>query len=487
VNCPSCGNRFQTPVEQILDVRVDPSVRNRLISGSVNVAVCPSCGTGGALNIPFIYHDPEEEVALLYLPVDAGPNEVERQKAAGRLTRQLMDAMPPEERKGYLLQPETFISMETLIKRVLELEGVTEEDMERSQRQREFVGELLQAEADDWPEMLEENEAFVNEGLFAFLEYVMQLSAAQGAQGVQTADAEKLENLHTYLVEETEIGKTLARRTEIMRSFVENPSRDALLDALREAPDEETITMLIQSGAELLDYGFFQKLVKRIDEAESDEDEDAWREIRRTVMKLRDEMVEASESAAQERALLLGKLLASEDPKRMASSHLSELDDLFFAVMSAEMQRAQQEGDQKGVQELQQLAAVINEVMEGTMPPEIALTRRLLVAVTENKLDQQLKANRQLLTPQYLQFLASLEESMQEQGQDEAASRIAEIRSKASAYAGSAPAGQAEKAPAQSQIVQPQQPAGQGKPAQKQEPGSDSEERTPSGLIIAKR
>lgn len=476
VNCPSCGTRFQTPIEQIIDVRVDPSARNRMISGTVNVAVCPSCGTGGALNVPFIYHDPDEEVALLYLPVDAGPNEVERQKAAGRLTRQLMDAMAPEERKGYLLQPETFISMETLIKRVLELEGVTEEDMARSQRQREFVGQLLDADEEAWPEMLADHMDFVDEGMFAFLEYVLQVSAAQGAQPEQ---AEKVEALHTYLVEETETGKALARRTEILRGFIENPSRDALLDALRQVSDEETTMLLIQSGAELLDYGFFQKLVKRIDEAETDEAAEAWREIRRTVMSIRDEMMEASESAAQQRALLLGKLLASEDPKRMASSHLSELDDLFFAVMSAEMQRAQQEGDQQGVDALQQLAGVINEVMEGTMPPEIALTRRLLVAVTENRLDQQLEAHKQLLSPQYLQFLASLESSMQEQGQEEAAGRIAEIRAKAAAYTGSASQ--------PSQTVPPQPLIGEQQPEQKQKPQSGSEERTPSGLIIAKR
>ena len=133
VNCPACGTRFQTPVEQILDVRVDPDVRNRMLGGGVNVAVCPSCGTGGSLNLPFVYHDPEKEVALLYLPVEVGNGEIERQQAAGRLTRQLMDGLPQEERKGYLFQPETFLTIENVVKRVLELEGVTEDDMARNQ------------------------------------------------------------------------------------------------------------------------------------------------------------------------------------------------------------------------------------------------------------------------------------------------------------------------------------------------------------------
>ena len=34
VNCPACGARFQTPVEQILDVRVDPQAKSRIRSSN---------------------------------------------------------------------------------------------------------------------------------------------------------------------------------------------------------------------------------------------------------------------------------------------------------------------------------------------------------------------------------------------------------------------------------------------------------------------
>ncbi len=468
VTCPSCGTQFQTPVEQVLDVRVDPAVKNRVLSGNVNVAMCPACGTGGSLSLPFIYHDPDEEIALLYLPVEAGPNEVERQKVAGQLTRQLMESMPPEERKGYLLQPETFISMETLIKRVLEIEGISEEDMARGQRQREFFAELLQADQEQWPEMLSENAEFVDEGLFAFVEYVMQL-AASSAQ--QVADTEKLEALHEYLVEETELGQELARRSEIVQGFVEDPTRDALLHALTEAPDDETVSVLVQSGLPLMDYGFFQKLNQRIEEAESAEAAAELRGLRRTILDLRDELVEESEKAVRERAMLLNNLLATEDPQRMASSHLSELDELFFTVLGAQMREAQAEEDEEALQGLERVATAVNRVIESTMPPEIALIRRLMAA-PDDELDEQLRANRERLTPRFLQFLEALEQSMIEQGQDQAVARIAKIRARARQVApAQEPAAQAQKAAPE---------AGDQGPA-------DSEERTPSGLIIAKR
>ncbi len=474
VTCPSCGTRFQTPVQQILDVRVDSDAASRVLSGGINVAMCPNCGNGGALNIPFIYHDPDKEVALLYLPVDSGPGMVERQQAAGKLTRQLMDSMPPEERKGYLLQPETFINMDSLIKRVLELEGVSEDDLARSQEQREWVAALLQAPQEQWPEMVAEKEALVDDGLFAFLEYVMQLSQMSGQQA---ADSETLQALHEYMVEKTELGQVLAKRAEVLRGFADDPTRESLLDALVQAQDDEAIAMLVQSGVSLMDYTFFQQLNSRIDAASGAEQE-TLQALRRTVLDQRDGIVEQGEATVRERAMLLGKLLATEDPVKMAGSHLSELDDLFFTVLGSRLQEAQQQEDQGAVAALQRVGAAVSQVMESNMPPEIALTRRLMAAPSDAALLEQLQAVRQVLTPRFLQFLEALEGSMREQGQTETAERLVVIRQKAQ-----------EVAPQAAQSEQPTAETSQV--ATSTEPplasAGDGEERTPSGLIIAKR
>jgi len=474
VTCPSCGTRFQAPVQQVLDVRVEPDVTSRVLSGNVNVARCPSCGTGGALNLPFIYHDPANEIALLYLPVDSGADMAARQKTAGQLTRQLMDAMPAEEKKGYLLQPETFINMETLVKRVLELEGVSEEEMARSQSQRELVGRLLQASQEQWPELVSENEALIDGGLFAFIEYVLQMTQAAPQAG---SDAEAIEALHEYLVEQTDIGRALAARAEILRGFAEDPSGESLLEALIEAPDDETISVLVQTGMPLMDYGFFQQLVGRIDEA-SAEEKPALQALRRRILDVRDEIVAAGEANVRDRSVLLGKLLSTEDPVRMANSHLSELDDLFLTILGAQLQEAQQRGDQGGAEDLQRVATAVNQVMEGTMPPEIALTRRLMAAPNDEALMEQLQAISKLLTPRFLEFLVALEGSMREQDQEEGADRLVQIRAMAQAVA----AGGAPQVGPQASPVAPPAP-----PAESVQRSADGEERTPSGLIIARR
>ncbi|MCU0519591.1 MAG: CpXC domain-containing protein [Anaerolineae bacterium] len=454
------------PVEQILDVRVDPSAKSRLLSGTVNSAVCPSCGTGGALNLPLIYHDPANEVALLFLPIGSGPTEVERQRAAGRLARQLMDAMPPEERKGYLLQPETFISMESMIKRLLEIDGVTEEDVARSQQQHEFLVALLQASPEAWPELVAERTALVDEQLFNLLDYLHQITTMGG----QNTDAvSQMDALREYLSQETDVGRLQARRMAAIQGFADDPSRESLLAALVGAPDAETVQVLVQSGMPLMDYAFFQQLNQRIEQAISPESQQTLQQLRRSILDQRDALMQRGEEAVRERAVLLTKLMTTEDPRLMASSHLSELDDVFFTVMGAQIREAEKSGDEDSLQVLSRVAAAVNEVMEAAMPPDVALARRLMAAASDEQLDKLLSGNRDRLTAPFLQVLSTLQESLESQGQEEAAARMDNILTRARRIAPVGP------------DAQQQRPA-----VAAEAPPSARETTTASGLIIAK-
>lgn len=473
VACPGCGTRFQTPVEQILDVRVDPEVKNRILSGGVNVAQCPSCGTGGALNLPFVYHDPEKGVALLYLPVEVGNTEVQRQQAAGRLTRQLMDGLPQEERRGYLFQPETFLTIENIVKRVLELEGVTDEDMEHNNQQRLFLDKFMSALEEEWEQLVADNEALLDEGFFGLLQYTMQVIVMSGAEG---GDFKKVQDAYIYLIENTAMGQLLTARTEVLRAFGDEPDQAHLVEALVAAPDRETIAVLVQSGLTLMDYAFFQKLVKRMESAEGEEEKTRLAELRRTILQVRDELTEASQEVARSRSLLLDKLMNTEDPLRMARSYLSELDDTLALVLRSEMTAARNRGDNKAVQALQRVAQVINQVTEENMPPEIMLARRLMMSPTEAQMRELLEQSRPLLQAPFFQFLENLEATTREQGEPETAEQLVKIRALALQYT--------PQPAAQSAVPEQEPPSPREAPP---EESPDSETRTPSGLIIAKR
>ncbi len=477
--CPACGSSFQTPLDQILDVRVDPQVKQRVLSEAVNVAQCPSCGWVGRLNVPFIYHDPGREIALLYLPPESGRNEAERQKAAGRLTRRLSDSLPPEERKGYLLNPETFITMDSLVRRVLELEGVTEEDMERSEAQQNLLRGLLEAEQEDWDEMIQEHDELIDESFFYILNQNMQMFASirerQGEEQLppqmqETLD--KVERLQDYLAENHALGQKLAARTEVLRPFIENPNRDTLVEALVSATDEETVEMLVQNGAPLMDYGFFQSLVKRIEETEDEEERERLKALRRKVLDVRDKLVQSSQQALEKRARLLQDLIHTEEPLKMARSHLSELDEAFSHVLQNHIQQARQAGNQKYLNKLQELTEVLDDLMEQSMPPEVALVRRLLRAPSDEATTELLEENRELINPAFLQFLEAMEERSRESDDVEVANRLQGLREKAQRFVSpiATPTGTSPE-----ETVEPEEPLGPG------------EKRGPGGLIISSK
>ncbi|MGC9398351.1 MAG: CpXC domain-containing protein [Anaerolineae bacterium] len=477
--CPACGTAFQLPVEQILDVRVDPKVKQRLLSGTVNVARCPACGWTGHLNVPFIYHDPEKEVALLYLPTEAGRNEAERQQAAGRLTRQLSNSLPAEERKGYLLNPETFITLDSLVHRVLELEGISEEQIARSQDQQQLLQDLLSASEEEWEEMVEERGNLVDEGFFYLLNSNLRFLQAMKEQSEEEGETlppqlqealDKVEALENYLTETHETGRRLESRTEALRPFLEDPNRETLLEALIAAPDDDTVEMLVQSGVQWLNYGFFQKLSERIEKAQDEATRERLTALRGQILDLREELQKSSEALLMERAQLLRKLLETEEPLKMARSHLSELDEAFSYVFQSHMQRARERGDRGYLSELEALTDVLDQLFEQSMPPQVALVRRLLMTSSDEEVTKMLEANRQIVTESFLEFLTAVEESMQEEGETEVIERLRGIRRLARRFVSSSPSSQREGAE-----VPPSEPLGPG------------EKLGPGGLIISKK
>jgi len=482
VTCPVCRTEFQTYIEQVLDVRVDPGVKNRVLSGAVNVAVCPRCGNAGALNLPFIYHDPEHEVALLYLPMESGRTEADRQRYAGTLTQQLMNSLAPEERKGYLFQPETFITLDGLVRRALEIEGVTEADMQRSREQRELLSQLLEADPEGWDAMIAENEALIDEEFFGLLQYLLQATGAmsQSEAGEEAAEEEeahlsaegrRLRQLYLHLVETHPVGQRLVARTDVLRGFADNPTPETLLEALLAAQDDETVDMLVQMGLPLMDYSFFQLLLQRVETAGSPAEQERLKALRRRVLDTRETLSKAGQDLARERLVLLQKLISSEDPLKLARSHLSELDESFMYLLQAQLREAQQRGDQAMLQALNRVVAILNQISEESMPPEMLFVRRALAAADNEQLLEFLRDNRPLLQPQLFQFLEALEQESRGQGEAEVAERLALIRARAQEVAGPS-----------EEPLHLESPSVASKPA-----AAPGEGQTPSGLIISRR
>lgn len=68
VQCPNCGAPFVVPIFSIIDLGANPELKQPLLGGQINVAVCPSCGAGGPLAAPLMIHVPEKQFLGVLVP-----------------------------------------------------------------------------------------------------------------------------------------------------------------------------------------------------------------------------------------------------------------------------------------------------------------------------------------------------------------------------------------------------------------------------------
>ncbi|MGD1995312.1 MAG: CpXC domain-containing protein [Anaerolineae bacterium] len=420
VTCPSCSQTFNAPLDRVLDVEVDPAARSRLLSGWVNVAICPHCGAGGAVNLPFLYHDPSKELALVHMPMEAVRSDQERQQVIGSLSREVMNQLPPEQRKGYLLSPEVFLSQENLIKRVLEAEGITEEMIDAQRAKADLLRELLEASsAEERMGIVEENESKLDEEFFRILQTNVRQAEAMGQEEVVQTFAD----LRTLLFEETATGRRLAARSETLEAFEDQPTRERLLELLVEAQDEDTRTVLLSYGLQLVDYFFFQSLTQRIEAAEDEGERKRLEDLRKEVMTFREQFKERAQQVVAERAQLVHDLMTSEQPKLLARRRAASLDETFFAVLSSEIERAEAEGDTEMLSRLQEVWQLVMELVQKMMPPGVALMGQVLEAEDEKEVRQVLEKNRQQVDGRFVELLEGAAEELREQGATDVADR----------------------------------------------------------------
>lgn len=422
LTCPNCRQTFAAPVEQVLDVEVDPTAKTRLLSGQVNLVVCPACGFASTLDIPFIYHDRKKELALVFMPMSAGRTDMERQQAIGALSRAVMSTLPQEQRKGYLLNPQVFLSYESLVNRVLEADGITPEMIQAQRERAELLKRLLEASTpEERLRIIKENEAKIDEDFFRILQFNLEQASVLGSQEA----LQQLLEIQTMLAEQTPIGRRLADRTQAVRALREQPTRENLLNLLLSAEDEGTRNLLIRLGLPLVDYLFFQKLTARIEAAETEAERRRLEALREEVLNVREKMREEAREVVAARLQLVRELLASEEPELLARRRLAEMDDLFLSVLASEIEAAQQAGDEELARRLQDLWQLVMKLFQEQVPPELLLLSSLAESPDDETTRQLLQQNGRLLNEQFLALLEQAEKDMRERGEEEVARRLA--------------------------------------------------------------
>lgn len=426
VSCPNCRNPFTAPIQQIIDARADPAAKSRLLSGQLNMVICPHCGFQGALNSPFLYHDPELELALIYTPMELSATDAERQRAIGDLTNRLMQGLPPEARKGYLLQPRTFLTVQNLVDAMLEKDEETRELVEAQRRKMELLDQLRQLDPQDSlavAEFVATNDQELDESFFQLLDVVINILDSQG----DALERDRLVQHQKKLLEKSSTGQLFGAQQAAVEALSSNPSRETLVEQLIAAEHKTVREALVTVGRGLLDYAFFQALTARIDAADAAGDQiakDRLVALRKEVQEIRDQVDALAEAVLEARARLLRDVMMAENPREVLLRHLLEIDDAFLGVLSSNIHQAESEGRQDVVERLREIGNMAVAVLNEAAPPELKLINRIVSAESDEQVQQILDEERERLDQEFLELVARVVEDLQRAERQDDAKRL---------------------------------------------------------------
>lgn len=415
-NCPQCGARFAAHFTPIVDVGRTPELKRLFLQGRLNVAACPQCGSQGLINAPFLYHDPEKEMLLVFMPQDLQLRGRDEQRIIGDMTNSLLASLPPEARKGYLLQPKTFLTLQSLLKEVMNAEGITDEVIEAQAAKSRLIGKLLSANSrEELQKLVGENESELDYQFFQVLLSMIEEAAEEG----QDQLAQQLGALGVVLAEMSEKAREAATQAGMGVML----SQDELADKIMETTDQDELERLIVAARPMLDYSFFQALTNRIEKAQQEgrsDEAERLRKGRSLILNTTARLEKQARAAVQQAAELLGEVVRSDDPEKVLRDNLERIDEPFMMVLSANIQDAQQKGQVGVAEALSRIAAIIFTLLEEQLPPELRFINQLLRLSYPEGTRQFLESNRAMLTPQVIGEMNKLAERLTANGQTEA-------------------------------------------------------------------
>jgi hypothetical protein len=430
VSCPRCRQPLVAEVEQLFDLNVDPKAKQRFLSGSFNLADCKSCGHQGPLSMPLVYHDPEKELLLTYFPAELGLPVNEQERLIGPYIKQVVDKLPTEKRKAYLFRPQSTLTMQTMIDRVLEADGITRDMIENSQKRLNLIQRLLSASSKDVrAEIVRQDEGLIDESFFAMMSRLVEASMAGGDQNTARA----LAAMQQEILPLTEIGRRLqadsadvqAAVKELQQAGQQGLTRDLLADILikhRSKPAVlNALTGLVRQG---LDYEFFGILTKRIEQA-AEADKPSISALRDTLLELVKKVDEAMKQQLDDARNLLDEILRQPNIEKAATDHLQEMDEFFSEVLRAELDQARKNSNYERSGRLQAIVEVLQKA--SSPPPEYELIEQLLGMQDDEMVRQALARNPERVTPEFMQMLNGLVAQMEGENQAEIAARLQDI------------------------------------------------------------
>lgn len=409
INCPNCRQPIMADIDQLFDVGQDPTAKQKILSGAFNLASCPNCGFKGMIATPLVYHDPNKDLLLTYFPPELGLPINEQERIIGPLITRATNSLPQEKRKAYLLQPQSMLTMQTMVERILAADGITKEMIQAQQDRMNLLQRLINASDETIAEITAKEDALFDSDFFNLLNRLIEASAVNGDQ----ESAKRLGDLQKKLLARTTFGEQIQEQSkdveaaiQALQSAGKSLTREKLLEMIIKAPNETQLSVLASLARPGMDYEFFRLLSDRIDRARADG--------RDRLIKLRDQLLEmttAIDKQMEERLLQARKnlttIVQAKDIKETMTQNLSLVDEFFVQTFNEEMEAARKAGDLEKISKLKQVEEVVDKA--SAPPPEVALIQELLeAAASDDELNKKLGEHKSDITPEFMDILSNL-------------------------------------------------------------------------------
>jgi len=431
INCPNCRQPIVADVTQLFDVGVEPKVKQMVLSGMINIIQCAQCGYQGNLATPICYHDPEKELLLTYFPAELGLPVNEQERMIGPLINQVMNSLPQEKRKAYLFRPQTMLTLQGLVEKVLEADGITKEMLQEQQKRLSLLQRLIDVSEDVIAEVIKTEDHLCDESFFGLLGRLAEIAVSSGDRET----AQKLADLQQKLLSMTTFGKAYQAQTQEIEAAVKSLqdagrdlSREKMLELLLQAPTETRVGALVSFARPVLDYSFFQLLTERIDKEKG--------EARQKLIALREHLLELTQRIDQEIASrkveaqkFLEELLKSEDIEEATRQNLQAMDNFFMERFEQAMNSARNKGDLELLGKLGKIQGILEEANAPSQ--EMVWIEELMNLDQDEALQQELQAHRQDITPEFLDTLAGILDQIESSADQEFAQKARMIYQRA--------------------------------------------------------
>jgi hypothetical protein len=424
ISCPNCHQFIVADIDRLFDFGEDPTAKQRLLTGAFNVVQCSFCGYKGQIATPIVYHDPEKELLLTFVPPEVGLPHDEQERVIGSMINQVTNNLPQDKRKGYLLRPQATLTLQGLVERVLEADGITKEMIQAQQEKFQLIQRLLETTDEKViSEIVQKEEAKVDGEFFILLQRLIGASIQSGDQET----ARKLEQLRESLLPVTTFGREIQSQTQEMEAAIadlkgagEELDRETMLDLIIKAPNDTRVRALVSLARPIFDYSFFQMLSERIDRARGD-GRTRLVELRSEILDLTEEIDRQVAAHVQEQRSLINKILQETDIKEAMQSYLPAVDEYFMRELEQRLEDAREHGDLEQIVKLQDMVEIVKEA--SAPPPELALIEELLQAPDDHSRREILDVHQEEITPEFTNVLSNIVVQAQSNEDNELAER----------------------------------------------------------------